>query len=171
MCIHPHYNEDTMDYDIALLQLSVDVDYNDTISPICMPICPGNFPAGTSCSVTGWGKIRESGPVSMRLRMRVAEAPIIARDDCIKKNKWQNQTITERMICAGYDEGRKGSCQGVSGGPLVCKENGTYLLAGVVSWGSGCAKEKKPCVYVTDINNDEMRSWIVDVMARTESFL
>lgn len=44
--------------------------------------------------------------------------------------------LSENMICSGSFEGGKTSCQGDSGGPLVVPlDDGTYVQAGVVSWG------------------------------------
>lgn len=46
------------------------------------------------------------------------------------------QPMSENMICSGTFEGGKTSCNGDSGGPLVVPlDDGTYIQAGIVSWG------------------------------------
>lgn len=83
--------------------------------------------------------------------MRVS-VPIVNRSECADAYRYMN-TITDRMICAGYTSGGKDACQGDSGGPLTADG----LLYGLVSWGYGCAKPKYPGVY-TNVAN--LRSWI-----------
>jgi len=44
--------------------------------------------------------------------------------------------LTENMLCSGTYEGGRTSCNGDSGGPLVVPmSDGSYVQAGVVSWG------------------------------------
>lgn len=51
--------------------------------------------------------------------------------------------MSENMICSGTFEGGKTSCNGDSGGPLVVPlEDGSYIQAGIVSWGLSAASGK-----------------------------
>ena len=66
------------------------------------------------------------------------------------------------MICAGYPgDGGKDSCAGDSGGPFVCNDNSNAVIAGVVSWGIGCAHADYPGVYA---RTTSALSWIQNSM-------
>nr|BFE48838.1 serine protease [Saccharothrix mutabilis subsp. capreolus] len=93
---------------------------------------------GTLGTVLGWGRTTEGGQSSDDLRE--VDVPILSNMDCKKAYK-QYDKLT--MFCAGFPGGGKDSCQGDSGGPLVV--NGK--LAGLVSWGEGCARPGKPGMY------------------------
>ncbi|XP_059901714.1 suppressor of tumorigenicity 14 protein [Gadus macrocephalus] len=141
--LHPQYDQFTSDYDLALLELSAPVFFSDLVQPVCVPAPSHTFSTATSCYVTGWGVLMEDGELAARLQ----EAPvkIINRNTC---NKLYDDAVTPRMLCAGNLQGGVDACQGDSGGPLVCVERGRrWFLAGVVSWGEGCARLNRPGVY------------------------
>ncbi|XP_029385524.1 uncharacterized protein LOC115061354 [Echeneis naucrates] len=141
--LHPQYDQFTSDYDIALLELSAPVFFNDLVQPVCVPASSHTFTAGTSCYVTGWGVLMEDGELASRLQE--ASVKIISRNTC---NKLYDDAVTPRMLCAGSLQGGVDACQGDSGGPLVCLERGRrWFLAGIVSWGEGCARQNRPGVY------------------------
>lgn len=66
--------------------------------------------------------------------------------------------IPHIFICAGWRRGGFDSCEGDSGGPMVIQRpDKRFILAGVISWGIGCAEPNQPGVY-TRIS--EFREWI-----------
>ncbi|XP_078508709.1 serine protease 33-like [Lissotriton helveticus] len=146
--------------DILLLQLTNTVAFTDFILPICLPDSSVTFPSGLNCWVTGWGTTGSSIPLQWPKTLQEVMVPIIDTSTCddlyhIGSGVSSGQPIIlSDMICAGYAAGGEDSCQGDSGGPLVCESNGTWYLAGVVSWGIGCAKRNRPGVYtkVTSYN-------------------
>ncbi|XP_038670656.1 suppressor of tumorigenicity 14 protein-like [Scyliorhinus canicula] len=153
---HQRYNEETYDYDIALIELEAPYDLLPKVHPICLPDSSHIFPTGMSCWVTGWGAMYEGGSKSMSLQK--AEVKIINDTICSVVTEGQ---VTSRMLCSGYLTGAIDACQGDSGGPLSCREeNGKWFLAGIVSWGEGCARKNKPGIYS---RLTKLREWIREV--------
>ncbi|XP_049861894.1 trypsin delta-like, partial [Schistocerca gregaria] len=107
--------------------------------------------ADTPVTITGWGALSSTG--SSPIQLQAVTTYVVDRASC---NLAYNGGITQRLICAGEDEGGKDSCQGDSGGPLV--EGSTQY--GIVSWGRGCAQAGYPGVYANMAN---LRSWVTQV--------
>ncbi|KRX62547.1 Serine protease 30 [Trichinella sp. T9] len=136
--ISDNFDDVSMENDIAVLRLKVEIQHSEYISPVCLPKQNQKLPWGEMCFVSGWGLTRESGKPSSKLRqvgipiLRNSNCPFIDADD---------------MFCAGDMSGGKDSCQGDSGGPLVCKLNDTFVQMGIVSFGDGCARKDHPGIY------------------------
>lgn len=151
--VHPRYDRYISDYDIALLELETPLFFNDLVHPICLPSNPKVFSSGALCYVTGWGSQKENGDLARVLQE--AKVKIISQSVC---NKLYDDSITSRMMCAGNLGGGVDACQGDSGGPLACLGRGNrWYLAGIVSWGEGCARRSRPGVY-TKVT--ELYDWI-----------
>ncbi|NXG09241.1 TMPS6 protease, partial [Sakesphorus luctuosus] len=141
--LHPYYEEDSHDYDVALLQLDHPVIISPLIQPICLPAPSHFFEPGLHCWITGWGALKEGGHISNVLQK--VDVQLIQQNICSEAYHYM---ITPRMLCAGYYKGKTDACQGDSGGPLVCKQpSGRWFLAGLVSWGMGCAHPNHYGVY------------------------
>ncbi len=53
--VHPEYNTETHNFDVALLRLTDPIDITDYARTICVPTTDMNFEVGTSCYASGWG--------------------------------------------------------------------------------------------------------------------
>ncbi|XP_012877552.1 PREDICTED: serine protease 56 [Dipodomys ordii] len=143
---HPKFDPQTFHNDLALVQLWTPVSPAGPARPVCLPRGPPEPPAGTPCSIAGWGALFEDGPEAEAVRE--ARVPLLSEDTC--RRALGPGLRPSSMLCAGYLAGGVDSCQGDSGGPLTCSEPGPRpreVLFGVTSWGDGCGEPGKPGVY------------------------
>jgi trypsin len=160
--IHPSYNSQTVNNDLAILKLRTPIPQSSTIKYATLAAA-GSDPADNSVATTaGWyaltitqsqpgrltkyrGSTQSASESSVSLRK--VSVPIIGRAECkaLYLKDTPPKTITDNMVCAGLDAGGKDSCQGDSGGPIISGTSGA--LIGAVSWGTGCALAGFPGVY------------------------
>uniref|UniRef100_A0A7M4EF15 Transmembrane protease serine 11E-like n=1 Tax=Crocodylus porosus TaxID=8502 RepID=A0A7M4EF15_CROPO len=162
--IHEKYRYPGVDYDIALLKLSKQVEFTSIVHHVCLPDPYQVFPYNTYAVVTGWGALSNDGPSPNALQE--ATIKLIDPQICNRKEVYSG-VITPRMLCAGYLEGGVDACQGDSGGPLVTPDSRSmWYLVGIVSWGEECAKPNKPGVYT---RVTYFRTWITSKTVRARS--
>ncbi|KAM8774140.1 chymotrypsinogen B isoform 2-T2 [Rhynchonycteris naso] len=58
---NPKFNMLTVRNDITLLKLATPARFSQTVSAVCLPDADEDFPAGTLCATTGWGKTKFNG--------------------------------------------------------------------------------------------------------------
>jgi trypsin len=137
---HPNYNTNTMANDFYLHRLKTPVTTSGAVVTLNSN---GSRPAGgQALTVLGLGLTSEGGFPSSRLRDVVVQT--VPNADCVAAYG-SSSFIGNVMFCAAAPG--KDSCQGDSGGPIVIRNGNEHALAGVVSWGYGCADPTYPGVY------------------------
>jgi len=137
--------------DIALMYLSSTATMNQHVKTVALPSSSERFAGNSNCWITGWGATRGGG--SLPNILQEANVDVYTESQC--KQRW-GSSIGPYHICVGK-QGKSGSCNGDSGGPLSCNVGGRWKVAGVTSWGiSGCSPNY-PSVYA---RVSHFRSWI-----------
>jgi len=90
--------------------------------------------------------------------LRQVMVPVVQWDRCRNIDSFYNY-IKPNMICAGTVEGGKSSCNGDSGGPMVCKQGDRWFQYGIVNFRltTQCAVANRPSVLGNVV---ALQSWI-----------
>ncbi|HEY5710465.1 MAG TPA: serine protease [Allosphingosinicella sp.] len=166
--IHPGYDRATQDNDIALVRLATEA------GPLIADIAqarPGRDPG--AATMLGFGSLYEGrlaanarnrrGALVAQLsdRLQQEQVPLIQPGDCAARLGVGGAATGAWQICAAVGPDR--NCVADSGGPLIFDgPNGADRVAGVVSFGSGCAVEAPLTVYT---RVSAYADWIRQVLA------
>jgi secreted trypsin-like serine protease len=146
--VNPNWNASTYSSDLALLGLAAPLAYGPSVQPVALPLVQdaNAWPAsGEQATISGWGSTTPNGASSALLR--AATVQILSAPSEAKCGEYGTSYVPGNHVCAGMPQGGIDACQGDSGGPLTVAYNGTSVLAGIVSSGSGCADPKFPGLY------------------------
>jgi len=102
--IHPYYEPNTLDYDIALLRVSEEINFNKFVQPICMTSLKSLM---TNCFAVGWGQLSYGGGRQPENLHQVL-LPVVTNSECRMRYMYQ-ASIREFHVCAGQ-QGRD-TCQ------------------------------------------------------------
>ena len=167
--IHPLYDNDTFDNDIAIVELvSAPLNAPPAVQIASAALTEQYAIENNLATVAGWGGGQGYKPgegptsdfpdilhqVDLQLSTNAQCREALGESFGLPAD---NVNVTDVMICADVSEGGRGSCQGDSGGPLVINTSSGLQQVGIVSWGFGCAEAGYPGVYT---RVSEFKGWI-----------
>jgi secreted trypsin-like serine protease len=133
---HPDFRDVSGGADVAVLTLTESLPYRPI--PLVDAGDTASYAPGTRARVLGWGRTSEGASPSPTLRE--VTVPVESDHDCSRAD---DSYRADSMVCAGHPEGGKDACEGDSGGPMIVRGR----LAGVVSYGRGCARAGQVGIY------------------------
>lgn len=145
--VHEDYQDTSSGKDIALLKLEIEA----TEEPIALNAHAVSLQ--DQALVAGWGAVNSGSDgtaQSFPSELRGAFVEMTPGDMCGELFPAYAGNTDSTNICAGVPQGGIDSCQGDSGGPLyrVTGDDQTLVaVAGITSWGIGCANARFPGVY------------------------
>lgn len=130
---HPNWNRlhPSWPFDIALLQLAEPSGQ----SPVKIPLkVPHLLTPEQPVVALGWGLTDAADDNSVADVLQAVELPVISNTTCQSAYLGERE-ITSTMLCVGVADGKKDSCLGDSGGPLIRFEDGQWQQVGIISYG------------------------------------
>lgn len=137
--IHPNFDEETLDSDLALIKFTESITVDHAISTV-LPQANASIKMSLGVDLTGWGYTTNTTDRFSEM-IQFAQIPPAPLSQC--RESYPGKTITENMWC-GYDKITITSCIGDFGGPAI-SEGRVY---GIQSWGQDCGDAKHPSIFV-----------------------
>nr|KAF6283794.1 serine protease 36 [Pipistrellus kuhlii] len=140
----PHRNASWDDAaDLALLQLRAPVNLSAVPRPVCLPHPEHYFLPGSRCRLARWGRGGPAPGPNVLL-----EAELLSGWWCHCLYGRQGATVPPpgdppHALCPAYQEEEEaGRCWNDSSWSLLCREEGTWFLAGIRDSSGGCLRPR-----------------------------
>lgn len=154
VAVYPQFDHKELLNDIAVVRVETPIKISDSVNYISLRT--DGTKSGEVCRSAGWGRM-EPMPNLFRGKKETypsflmeVELPVISYEEC--RNYYPAEQMLPNVICTLAHDG-KDACRGDSGGPLICNNT----LAGITSWGAGCAQPNKPGVWTEAVH---FKSWV-----------
>lgn len=136
--LHPHFSEETLANDIALLMVKQHFVWSWNTGPVCVPGKKFDI-EGHFVVAAGWGNEDNSSRPQKTLYTTVLQ--VAPASDC--RGLYQRYDFDEgTMLCAKRVDDN--FCEGDTGGPVVAAgKNGGFYLVGIWSYGTPCARQEE----------------------------
>uniref|UniRef100_A0A667WLG4 Macrophage stimulating 1 n=1 Tax=Myripristis murdjan TaxID=586833 RepID=A0A667WLG4_9TELE len=143
---------------LVMLQLAYPAQFNERVSPICLPPERYIVAEGTPCEIAGWGETKGTGDETV---LNVAQIPVLSNKEC---NKYFRGRVRENEMCTSSFQGGVGACERDYGGPLACQNSDCWVLEGVIIPMRRCGHPGQPNIF---IRVSVYVDWIKKVMEMT----
>lgn len=147
-------------HDIALIKLKEEIVFGNHIMPICLP-AHNYAEEGKVGFVAGWGMgLTKVAPTHLHyLSLSTSNAT-----ECHHHFEEHHPHLFpedfSNYFCTEHTELDENLCNGDLGAPFVVNDNGTFYVAGVVSYDKACKIEK----YAVYANVFNLHTWIDEVI-------
>ena len=155
--VHPDFGvAKDFDADIAVIKLSP--TFTSTVPNVCLGLRQNC--ELSNCLVIGYNihfrgqKIDNNNDV-----LKQFSVPVVSSDICTKQFPNLANHLTNRMVCGGNIDIGPDTCEGDSGGAMLCQcgNQDRWHLKGLVSFGAGCSSTASPGVFT---KVDSFTNWI-----------
>ncbi|XP_055605534.1 polyserase-2-like [Uranotaenia lowii] len=138
---HPSYKRTQKYFDIALIELEKEVNFDTSVCPICLWPRDDLYKYSGNLEVMGFGLTDfASDPSPTLLKGNVNYFDYDTCNSMLRRSKSLAKGLTTDMFCARAPE--TDTCQGDSGGPIQIElsdvSKAIPFLVGVTSFGTGC---------------------------------
>ena len=161
--LHPHYFNETLYNDIAVVLLESPFDLTNHIDVVCLPNGEVSVPSDAQCYLTGWGKRNQTkNIVDILKKIELFMVDATTCESRIRTRQSEHFSLHSSFVCALGAYGGS-ACTGDGGSALVCPipgETGRYQQIGVASWGIGCGFSPYPGVYA---NVPLLKHWVDEI--------